>query len=417
LIEVSERPDELIEFGNLRVKDVQITSSRKFNAATVAVKSGRQIEDWLENLEFSIRNKSDKQITYIQFELQFPDTGVTGPLMVYREFGIGVHPQSAGIPKDTARFSSKTAHFCSCFLVASYLLLEDTSLRDSCLLRYLSRRHIMRTQFNFRFYSIASVLLFLSVVIASQSSGNRSRIQTREQESSIKPIERIEDLRIINKTSAFSVLEIKKISDNLFEITYKNDYSKTITGFEVSVGGMRIQTELILGGDERQFIFPGNTFQKAYAAQEGLERDGIQILAVVFDDGSNDGEIRYVKEITDYRLGMKTERQRVLTLLEQVITSKNQDISTELGELETGISSTAPSTQQESRLDNVELGIRNERRRMLDEIRILRDKHRYAMVDDGKARQLKEDLLIVKAISENIIRLASLSSRLQRSSQ
>jgi len=269
----------------------------------------------------------------------------------------------------------------------------------------------MKTHSNFRFYGIASVLLFLTVVIASQSSGNRSRIQIKQQKSSIKPIERIEDLRIINKTSAFSILEIKKISDNLFEITYKNNYSKTITGFEVSIGGMRIQTELILGGDEQQFISSGNTFQKAYAAQEGLDRDGIQILAVVFDDGSSDGDTRYIKEITDYRLGMKTERQRVLALLEQVITFKNQDISTALGELEANISSTAPSTQQESRLDNVQLGIRNERRRMLDEIRILKDKHQHAMIDKEKARQLKEDLLTVKAISENIIRLASVSSR------
>ncbi len=270
---------------------------------------------------------------------------------------------------------------------------------------------------NIRFYSLLIVLVLLGVVLASQPSGKRTRLQNEEQEGSIKPIERIEDLRIINKTTGFSVVEIKKISDQLFELTYKNDYSKRITGFEVSIGGMRIQKELILGGDEQQFISPGNTFHETYSAQVGLDRDGIQILAVVFDDGGSDGDIRYIKEITDYRLGMKTERQRVVALLEQVITSKTQKISTALGELETDISSNIPSTQQDSRLDNVGLGVRNERRRMLEEIRILKDKHQYAQVDEGKARQLKEDLLIVKAISENIIRLASLSSRPQIRSQ
>ncbi|MEK6410526.1 MAG: hypothetical protein AABN34_26680 [Acidobacteriota bacterium] len=275
----------------------------------------------------------------------------------------------------------------------------------------------MKTHSNFRFYSIASVLVFLSVVIVSQSSGKRSRLQIKEQEDSIKPIERIEDLRIINKTSAFRVVEIKKISDSLFELTYKNNYSKSITGFEVATGGMRIQTELILGGDEHQFISPGNTFQKAYAAQEGLDRDGIQILAVVFDDGSSDGDIRYIKEITDYRLGMKTERQRVLALLEQVINSKTQSISMALEALEAQVSSTIPSTQQNSRLDNVGLGIRNERRRMLDEIRMLKDKHQHAQLDEGEALQLKEELVSAKARSEKIIKLASLSSGPGRRSQ
>lgn len=263
---------------------------------------------------------------------------------------------------------------------------------------------------NIRLYGFALVLLVLGIVSGSRSSGKNERPQTNQQEGRIKPIERIEDLRIRNRTSMFNIAQIKKVSDNMFEITYKNDYSKTITGFEVSVGGMRVQTELILGGDELEFISPGKTFQKAYAAQEGLDLDGMQILAVVFDDGSSDGDIRYIKEITDYRLGMKTERQRVLALLEQVITSKTQIISTALAELETDISSAFQSSPQDNRLDNVGLGIRNERSRMLDEIRILRDKHQFAQFDEVKARQLKEDLLIVKSISENIIRLASPSS-------
>jgi hypothetical protein len=269
----------------------------------------------------------------------------------------------------------------------------------------------------FRFYSLFSILVLLGVVLASQPSGKSTRLQNKEQEGSIKPIERAEDLRIINKTSGFSVVEIKKISDTVFEITYKNDYSKTITGFEVAMGGMRVQTELILGGDEQQFISPGNTFAKAYAAQEGMDRDGIQILAVVFDDGSSDGDTRYIKEITDYRLGMKTERERGLALLEKVINSKNQSISIALEELETHLSSTIPSTQQDSRLDNVGLGIRNERRRMLDDIRILKDKHPHAQVDERQARHLKEELVSAKTRSEKIIKLASLSSGPNRSSQ
>jgi hypothetical protein len=93
-IVISARPDELLEFGNVNVKNVKITPNRKFSLKSLAVKDGEQVDDWLENLEFSLKNTSDKHITYIQFEIQFPDTEVNGPLMVYREFGIGVDPEA-----------------------------------------------------------------------------------------------------------------------------------------------------------------------------------------------------------------------------------------------------------------------------------------------------------------------------------
>jgi len=96
-IEISERPDELVEFRTLRLNDVEIAPNRKFSASALAAKSGGQVVDWIQNLQFSLRNRTDKRITYIGFELQFPDTGATGPLMVYREFGIGIHP-NAGTP-------------------------------------------------------------------------------------------------------------------------------------------------------------------------------------------------------------------------------------------------------------------------------------------------------------------------------
>ncbi len=61
----------------------------------------------------------------------------------------------------------------------------------------------MTTHKNIRFYSLFIVLVLLGVVLASQPSGKRTRLQNKEQEGSIKPIERTEDLRIINKTSSY----------------------------------------------------------------------------------------------------------------------------------------------------------------------------------------------------------------------
>lgn len=256
-------------------------------------------------------------------------------------------------------------------------------------------------------YGLIITFLSLSIVIAVQSSVKRNRYNTQQPEGFIKPIDKVEDLKVVNKTSNFIVTEIKKNSDKIFEIIFKNQYSKRITGFEISIAGTRVQTELILGGDEQEFIPPGSVYPKAYAAQAELYKYGIQILAVMFDDGSSDGDITYIKEIKDYRLGIKIERERVLSLLEPIINSKNQDTSTALEAMEAQLSATLPLSQQTGKLDNIGLGVRNEKQRILDEIRMLISKHQSVQSSEEKNHLLKEDLSIFKEMYKDIINLAS----------
>jgi len=78
-----ERPGEPFEFGNLNVKRTKVDLRQKFSAKSLAQSGGGQPEDWLENLEFSLKNKLGKQITFILVQLQFPETEVNGPKMVY----------------------------------------------------------------------------------------------------------------------------------------------------------------------------------------------------------------------------------------------------------------------------------------------------------------------------------------------
>lgn len=92
LISIVVRNDELVEFGNLSVRNVKVSPNQKFSVKSLAIESGKQGEDWIENLEFSVKNKSDKQITAVVFELQFPETEVNGPLMGYSSLSLGVPP-------------------------------------------------------------------------------------------------------------------------------------------------------------------------------------------------------------------------------------------------------------------------------------------------------------------------------------
>lgn len=90
LIERYERPGEPFEFGNLSARKTKIELRQKFNAKSLG-ESEVNPEDWLENLEFSLKNKLGKQITFILAQLQFPETEVSGPKMVY-SLRVGIPP-------------------------------------------------------------------------------------------------------------------------------------------------------------------------------------------------------------------------------------------------------------------------------------------------------------------------------------
>lgn len=96
VIERKDFPSEPFRFGGLSVRKVKIAPRVKFNARLIAESGGGQVEDWLENLSFTIKNTSNKRMIYINVELDFPETTVNGPMMVYNQLGIGIHPKAFG---------------------------------------------------------------------------------------------------------------------------------------------------------------------------------------------------------------------------------------------------------------------------------------------------------------------------------
>lgn len=99
--------NEPFVFDGLSVKKVKIAPSVKFNARLTAESGGGQVEDWVENLSFTIKNTSNKRMIYINVELDFPETTVNGrPLMVYDQLSIGIHPRAFG---DALRYGKPLA--------------------------------------------------------------------------------------------------------------------------------------------------------------------------------------------------------------------------------------------------------------------------------------------------------------------
>jgi len=99
MIDVQKFPIEPFELSEFSVKHTKFTPRQKLNIRALAESSGGEVEDWLENLEFTLKNTYDKQIVWILLAIMFPDTKAYGPQMDY-QLNLGINPKLVGTDKE-----------------------------------------------------------------------------------------------------------------------------------------------------------------------------------------------------------------------------------------------------------------------------------------------------------------------------
>jgi ElaB/YqjD/DUF883 family membrane-anchored ribosome-binding protein len=166
-----------------------------------------------------------------------------------------------------------------------------------------------------------SILLGVFMTFAGISPSKSTSYKQQNQKTLIESDSQfpVEDIRIANKTKGFTVQRITR-QDNIIKLELRNAYSKPITGYQIYVGGKTIQTELLVNNDP-QIVLPGASVHKQYPDREEIRRQGITILAVLFDDHTGDGDPHYLKRLLQYREGMKMQRLRALDALQKVLDS------------------------------------------------------------------------------------------------
>ena len=91
--------NEPLEFSLFHTKNLVIKPGRKFSVKALAEAGG---EDWIENFGFSLNNVSDKKIVFVLLKVNFPETRITGRLMV-SDLEIGIPPKAIGPPLENAK--------------------------------------------------------------------------------------------------------------------------------------------------------------------------------------------------------------------------------------------------------------------------------------------------------------------------
>jgi hypothetical protein len=147
-------------------------------------------------------------------------------------------------------------------------------------------------------------------------------------------------------------------------LSLKNDYDKSINGFYVTVGSKSEYTSYnieLIYSDIREQILPEETFKLPISLEERLYTDGITLRAVVFTDGTADGELNFIEEMKDVRQGEEFQMQKGLELLKNSNSILSKDFSSKLTNLNYNVASFTTSDKRKSPAYNSGLNSGKER--------------------------------------------------------
>jgi hypothetical protein len=134
--------------------------------------------------------------------------------------------------------------------------------------------------------------------------------------------------RVSNRTHALQVISIERVLDD-YRLTLKNVSDKAVVAYDFigrSAGGLSPKAPLMAAGA---------VLVEEHVLGRQVEETGITIRAVVFEDGTFDGDPKAAAEILAGGAGVMLQAPHVLRMIEQTLEAPDADLPEELGKLET----------------------------------------------------------------------------------
>jgi len=217
IIEREQFPIEPLEIEGLAVKNVKLALSQKFSARSLAKQTGGQEEDWIDNLEFTIKNKSDKRITYLSISLCFPLPGIPDPARgLFHHLVLGVDLRASGTAATYAQPFS---------LAPGESFTVNLSEKDLTLIK----RHLAVVKFLPVDVSLADIE---RVIISIPTVGYEDGVQWERGKYTIPEKQRRSDSKVIERAKydaepyEISNLSVKKVEITPQEKFVPNGFTK-----------------------------------------------------------------------------------------------------------------------------------------------------------------------------------------------
>jgi hypothetical protein len=117
-----------------------------------------------------------------------------------------------------------------------------------------------------------------------------------------------------------------EIQKHFAVVTLKNDSNRVITAFALSSSGIILRSEMI--GSDKAMASATTTTKLCDLPSSTSPEEGIIILAVVYEDGTSEGDAKFVKQIFDARAGTQLQLTRILPLFRDAsVTPKTMSLT------------------------------------------------------------------------------------------
>ncbi len=147
---------------------------------------------------------------------------------------------------------------------------------------------------------------------------------------------------ILNKTQSLQAISLVQNGDD-FVLALKNNSNKPINGYSIAIGQhSKLTSDLTAGdrviahGEVAEEKIPISQLQVTSSGHP--QRQQIIVLAVLFEDHSNEGDSTTISAIENRRLGVKQQLNRIYPLLESAASLLNSDKSNPLTKLKSQLS-------------------------------------------------------------------------------
>jgi hypothetical protein len=189
-------------------------------------------------------------------------------------------------------------------------------------------------------------LVLLGAVLACSLTAEAQQSITRSSESSTPAVAEPVDSSFVpvveSKSQALAVVSVTR-RDPFIRIRLKNNSDKNIYAFRMRYhkGGAAILLSYVMS-DTKTMLAPGEVYRydSPFSPTSSLARESLIFEAVIFQDGTGDGDADKVKSLQDLFLTNMKELEHEIALLQAALDSSNVEMLDGLGDLQAKVSET-----------------------------------------------------------------------------
>jgi hypothetical protein len=177
--------------------------------------------------------------------------------------------------------------------------------------------------------------------------------------------------RIINRARNLTVVRTTAISNEMFELTVRNDYDDLVTSYAYSFdqGGYNSTQEAMRPGDISKSLV-------SLPRPEVRPHDPVlTILAVAFKDNTGDGDLRVVNDLIQTQMGQAVQVERINNLFKDLPRGMDHDLLGRLTKLKADIANLPDPPEAETSF-SFAAAVHNENKAGLEKVEELEEAYR-----------------------------------------